>query len=1382
MKGQLKLRAPKGVSLKLQIHTSGLKKIVVFISLLLSVPLSGQTIYYSKSSGNLNLVGTWGINPNGSGTSPANFSTPGVTYVIANTSSATISAPWTVSGLGALVQVGDGINPVEFIIPSNQAFNGPVAVANSGTLTNSNTTNPTISSLAAGSTVRYAGAGNQTVVNANYFNLIIAGSGQKALANSLSTSITNSLIISAGALLRLNTVNTLTTTISGSISGPGRIVGSANANLVLNGSGDAGVLSFSLIPSLNHLRVARAGAGIVSLTSDLVVESSFIHEDGIVNLTTHSLTLNGAVKFPGSSTNGFFRGSPNASLSIGGTGTFTNVLLFDQSNNIARSLSAFTFNRPGQSLILGGNLEVRDQYTHTAGNILLNDQELTINGAISFPSVANSGLITGSPSSSLVISGSGAITNSLRFNLAVPNGQSLGSFIYNRSGTVLNLGTSLNCNSQFTHLSGTLSIASAQLTLNGNITFPPNSISGQLRGSTTSSLVISGSGSISNLLCMSQNATSARTLNYFSLSRPGETLMLGNPLRVTNFFHNNGLLAINGSSLTLTGNATFPGNPANGAFVGSPTSSLSITNNSGVLSNAMCFSTASLNDHSLSRFALNISGQLQLGSDLDVLNNYAHTSGFVSLNANALTMSGNITFPNAAPQGNLIGSPNATLNINGSGTITNALRLDPAGTSGLSLHTFRLNRNAANLILATGMICVANFSHVTGQISIASSSLVLNGSITFPQSAANGQLTSTGITSLIIGGSGSIVNALQMDQNSVAARTLNRFQMNRPSETLALGNALIANTYSHVAGTVGLNGNLLTLNGPLIFPVNASAGVLAGSLSSSLTIAGTGAITNSLCMDQSTANSRSLYDLVLNRAGQNLLFGNSIEIRNQIRPTAGSIVTSGLVTLKADGQRSAMIAPVTGSITGTINVETHAPGGATGWTHLGPTGVNGLTVADWESQFPVTCYGCPFDENSAGGFFVSIQSFNEALAGNAAYALLSYTSALANGTGYWVYLGNGFNNTSSITYSVAGPVVSGDVVKPLSFSANSGQHLLANPYAAPIDWDLVSADAANANVSGAIVFYNPDLGQTVTYAGGISNPSGYITNGIIPAGQGFYVQALTSTSITFRESHKSTANTNVNPLLRNTTSEHPGTVFRLSVLGEQLDYDETVIRFHADATTGFDRALDAAKLFSQPDLPSTSKAKGRQTSICTQSEKNYLAINSLPAMHGGNYKIPVLVKVSRTGNYVVSPIDLDNFPESACIQLKDNFLNVTHDLRKGPYQCVIYDSTSVPRFELEICHSESSTTGFANGPRHKNSVIVYPKESTFVAVKTHFEKSQRSQVSAYTITGQEIFSDRELNSSEEELVLDFAAYRGQIVLIKVSNSQGHIVKKINIPG
>lgn len=75
-------------------------------------------VWYSKSTGSLNNLSTWGSNIDGSGNSPTSFTADYQVFTIVNNPSPTITANWTISGNNTRLIIGDGITPVKFIIPA----------------------------------------------------------------------------------------------------------------------------------------------------------------------------------------------------------------------------------------------------------------------------------------------------------------------------------------------------------------------------------------------------------------------------------------------------------------------------------------------------------------------------------------------------------------------------------------------------------------------------------------------------------------------------------------------------------------------------------------------------------------------------------------------------------------------------------------------------------------------------------------------------------------------------------------------------------------------------------------------------------------------------------------------------------------------------------------------------------------------------------------------------------------------------------------------------------------------------------------------------------------------------------------------------------------
>ena len=138
------------------------------------------TSFYSKPSGNLTDVATWGTNPDGTGTAPSNFTANFQIFNITNRVSTTLNANWIVSGAGSKVITGNGASATTFTIPISAILTGTVDVTNLATLVLQNNTLPVLGISATGSTVSYEQSGTFSVAEGSYHNLILKG-GTKGL-------------------------------------------------------------------------------------------------------------------------------------------------------------------------------------------------------------------------------------------------------------------------------------------------------------------------------------------------------------------------------------------------------------------------------------------------------------------------------------------------------------------------------------------------------------------------------------------------------------------------------------------------------------------------------------------------------------------------------------------------------------------------------------------------------------------------------------------------------------------------------------------------------------------------------------------------------------------------------------------------------------------------------------------------------------------------------------------------------------------------------------------------------------------------------------------------------------------------------------------------
>jgi len=1237
---------------------------------------------------------------------PVNFTTASQTFII-NSSAAALGANWTVSGAGSVIQIGDGVTAVNFTIPTTFKVTGTINVTASTTLTINNATNPTLGTLASGSTVVYSDAAAQTVLTATYDNLTLGGSGTKTLANTANSVVTSLLTINTGVIFQLNTNNTYTLTLNGTLAGAGTIKGGNASNLTIGGSGSFGTIIPSAAPlTINNFVVNRAGLGSITLGGNVTVRTSCNFSNGVLDLNGNTLSLGGTLTFPVASTNGTITGSTTSNITITAT-SITNSLYMTSG---AQTLNNLTLNATaGQILTLGNDLTVSGAYAQTKGIVNINGNTLTLNGtSATFATTAANGTTTGSSTSNLLVSTT-TITNSL---FMTAGSQTLNNLTLNSpAAQALILGTALTIGGAYTQTSGILKLNGQILTLNGTVTFPAASTNGTITGTVASDLIINAT-SITNNLFMTAAATTLRNL---TLNSPGQTLTLGSALTVGGALtQTNGILNINGNTLTLSGTIVFPAASTNGTITGSSTSNISITATSITNNLYMTSGSQTLNNLTLNATAGQV---LTLGSDLTVSGAYTQTKGIVNINGNTLTLSGTATFATTVANGTTTGSSTSNLLISAT-TITNSLFMTVGAQT---LNNFTLNSPGKTLTLGTPLTVSGTYAQINGIVKLNAQTLTLNGTVTFPVASANGTITGSNTSNLSIS-STSVANTLFF---TAAALTLNNFTVNCPAQTIKLGTALtLAGTLTHTSGIIDLNGQTLTCNGPVVFPASAANGSFTGSSSSSLSIAtpAGGAITNSMYMTQTNSSTNSLKNVTLNRTGGTLTLGNPLNLIGALIPTVGTFASAGNLTLVASSATvTAYIGTIGGSVTGNVTVQAYEAGGNTGWTLMGSPGLTGRTMADWGNTFFVTCPNCPDGDGSAqnsGTAFTSVDAYSET-AGGLMSALPRYigisniTDAMNIGQGYWVYLGNGPSATSDIVVSMTGPVNQGNFAMPLTRTnigggtnaVDHGYNLLANPYPAPISW--TSLRAGNASVSATLYVYNPDLNGYATFVStsGVSSPavgSGGIGDKI-PAGQGFYVKAnAAAVTLTAKETFKAASNQQLlrlsgsNPNHVQDTSSLQPMLLRLQASGNSMK-NETVIYFDPNATVNSNVDYDAISLGVDAGF----------LGIVSIPNDTAYTIKGLPPLTQ-NVSMPIKTITGTTGSYQIAMIDFASLPMGACIKLHDKYMNTDWDLRTGPYNCTLNDTETVARFVLNITIDPSlSVSGNSQNPTCAKSANGY---------------------------------------------------------------------------
>lgn len=354
------------------------------------------TNFYSKSSGNLTTLGTWGTNTDGTGTAPLNFTTDGSVFNVVNRASVTLDANWTVSGSSSKVVTGDGVSATELIVPNSAVLTGFVDVTNLATLRLENSTLPTLGALATGSTVNYAQTATPYTVPTNsvvYHHLRITN-GTKTFASGTIT-VNGNLVVDAvsgfnGGASPFTTVN---------IAGDFSLSNGAAFDPIVSGEGNR--MTVNCIGSVTQsfsggdlyfFRLQTPASPLTTL--DIALGSSLIlgnPSGGGINLqqSTHTLSLNGndltmygAAIFSASHV-GTISGNVGSDFTINKTAGFASIgstaftAGFQQLNNLSYHCAGLGTN----DLTLLSNLSVSGNLSMTAGRIQIGNNNLTVSGS-----------------------------------------------------------------------------------------------------------------------------------------------------------------------------------------------------------------------------------------------------------------------------------------------------------------------------------------------------------------------------------------------------------------------------------------------------------------------------------------------------------------------------------------------------------------------------------------------------------------------------------------------------------------------------------------------------------------------------------------------------------------------------------------------------------------------------------------------------------------------------------------------------------------------------------------------------------------------------------------------------------------------------------------
>ena len=526
---------------------------------------------------------------------------------------------------------------------------------------------------------------------------------------------------------------------------------------------------------------------------------------------------------------------------------------------------------------------------------------------------------------------------------------------------------------------------------------------------------------------------------------------------------------------------------------------------------------------------------------------------------------------------------------------------------------------------------------------------------------------------------------------------------------VASGSVLTVNGILSVSGSVTNNGTIKG-TGTLLFNGTGTQNLTTVSTLNlaNITQAGTGtvvqsgpiSITGTLAVNSGTYDmNNQLFTLVSNAAGTARVAKASTAIANATNVAVQRYVP--LTNATSAGTYEFLGSSLTGKTVGSYQR-----------AGIQTTGFPGATTP---SGNPSAWFFNPFDNNVTNkGWVSATDSANTVAPGKGLRLWLP--GSFVNGAG-------GVNNPLSLK----GTIQQGAVTANLQYCATgcatgvpNGYNLVGNPYPSEIDWDLIPS-SDRPNVDNATWIYRHVAQNYATYASGVGINGG--SSGLASS-QGFLVRAsATGASITFREDAK-TANA---PSLLRTAADKQ--LIRVTLGGAGYT-DETVVRLHDAATTGYDSRLDAGKLM------------GAGLNLFTlNSAAEAMGINAIP-VPAQTETIPMGITAA-TGFYTLTFSDLESLPSGITVYLKDNYAHSTTPVSDGEVIAfsVNGDPQSSGNGRFALVFAPSAVTGLQSS-LNKAAFSLYPNPLSGKDVTVSFAGFDKDavRISVQDVLGKEVFT------------------------------------------
>lgn len=398
------------------------------------------------------------------------------------------------------------------------------------------------------------------------------------------------------------------------------------------------------------------------------------------------------------------------------------------------------------------------------------------------------------------------------------------------------------------------------------------------------------------------------------------------------------------------------------------------------------------------------------------------------------------------------------------------------------------------------------------------------------------------------------------------------------------------------------------------------------------------------------------------------------------------------------------------------------------------------------------------------------------------WVMVPRTEVMVKGKGYIVRAPQTHSLTAPSVYNanIFGVPNTGNVSIPVARGIGK-TNLIGNPYPSSLDAALFLSDPANKLAMGGTIYlwthatlpnssgqYSEGDYAKWNLTGSVkaTSPTASVPTGFIAAGQSFFVEAVAgSGNVNAVFKNYMRAKGLNNQFFRTQTTENTNDVaverhrLWLNLQDENGVFNQALVGYLKPASNEIDRDYDG-KIFGE-----------NSTALYSMISQDKFSIQGRSLPFTDEDVVPLGYNAVEAGNLSISLEEVDGLFENQNIYLKDNLLNIVHDLKDTAYSFATTIGTFNDRFEIVY---RREALNVENPIWNANSVIIYNKDKEiFVNAGTN----TIANIKVFDLQGRIVYENNNVNNTEARISSLPASE--QIFVVQVQNAEGlKVAKKV----